>query len=288
MIEQALWAVALPVGCMAGVIALVVLLPPLRVKAGIADGVLALCLPGAAIGTFIVEKGLPTLPPEQKWLILPWILLAGGLLGLVLTSIGGRKYPGLMALIGAAVAGTCTGLWLVLPDLDSIDARITLGLQLGLAVLVVAGVMRQGRPVLTCIALWAAGAALSVTLLSSANITLALAAGAVSATSATAGLLLAIGAKKAPHARLGVGAALGVTCVLVMLMLVGQIYDNSSDGIAGWRWWLTIVGPGVLLLVPFATTKGRLAVAFAGVLTPAVVTGWLAASELMALDPTGY
>jgi len=288
MQEQALWAVGLPGGCMAIVLAIALLLGPLRRKAGIADAALALCIPGAAFITFLVEKGLPSLPPEQKWLILPWTFLIAGVLGLVATAIGGRKCPGAMAVLGAAAVGGAGGLWLALPGIDTVDARISIALELGIAVLVLAAVMRQGRPVLTCVALWGAATALSLTLASSANITLAMAAGAIAVTVAVAGVLLSIAPSSAPKQRLGVGAAIACATTLMMLLIVGRIYDNSLDGIATWRWLLVIGGPAVLLLVPFATTLGRKSVALVGVLLPAAVAAWPAVVELMAMEPTGY
>jgi hypothetical protein len=272
---------------MAVVLAIALLLGPLRRKAGIADAALALCIPGAAFITFLVEKGLPSLPPEQKWLILPWTFVLAGVLGLVATAISGRRHPGAMAVLGAAVVGCAGGLWLALPGIDTVDARISLALELGIAVLVLAAVMRQGRPVLTCVALWGAATALSLTLASSANITLAMAAGAIAVTVAVAGVLLSIAPGSAPKQRLGVGAAIACATTLVMLMIVGRIYD-IPDGIASWRWCLAICGPAVLLLVPFATTLGRKSIAFIGVLLPAAAAAWPAVRELMDMNPAGF
>jgi hypothetical protein len=85
-----------------------------------------------------------------------------------------------------------------------------------------------------------------------------------------------------------VGAAIACATTLVMLMIVGRIYDNSLDGIASWRWFLVIGGPAVLLLVPFATTLGRKSIAFIGVLLPAAAAAWPAVRELMDMNPAGF
>ncbi len=288
MIEQAMWAVGMPAAICAGLLALALFVPAFRRHAILADAACALCLPLAAFITFIVEKGLPTLPPEQKWLILPWTFLAGGMLGAGVSGAFGTRSPSVASLLAAAIAGGLAGWLLVLPDLDGLDARITLGLQVGVGVLVMAAIMRQARPVLTCTLIWGAGAALSLTLLASSNITLSLAAGAISATAAAAAMLLSIGAKSAPQGRLGVGAATGLACALVMLVVIGVRYDNSWDGIPQWRWWMCIAGPCVMLIVPFATTKGRVAAVLVGGLLPAAVTAWLAIEMVQDAMDVGF
>ena len=99
-------------------VALAVLVPPLRRRGAFTDGVFALCLPGAVLLTIVLEKGM-ALPPPQKWLILPWALLAGGVLGLIVSALCPRRGSGFVGLLAAGAdllgtVGNATGTGLLL------------------------------------------------------------------------------------------------------------------------------------------------------------------------------
>jgi hypothetical protein len=164
------------------------------------------------------------------------------------------------------------------------DTRVTLGLQLGLGVLLLGAVARSGRPVTCMIGAWACAALLSLTLLISANITLGLAAGAVSATAAVGAVGLSLFRGSAPAGRVGVGTAVSLAVTLVMLLVVGQAYDYSLDGIAPWRWWLCLLPLAILVLVPGGKRK---ALAIAAVLVPAAIAIAVAWPQLQDLIATG-
>ncbi len=293
MVDTVLYAVGLPAAVMGTVLALAILLPPLRRRAVLTDCSLALCLPGAALLSFVLEKGmiLPGGEGWQKWFITAWVLLGAIVLGLAAAGMGrGRQY-GPTAVLAAGVAGAAVALWLVLPGLDEAGARVTMGLKFALPVLVFAAAAALRRDVVFHIGVWATAAGLSMTLLVSANITLALTAGALAACAAVAAVVLSIFPSSAPSKRVGLGGAVGVSIAIVMLVVVGQIYD--IEGVAQWRWWLPLAGVPALLLLPKApkTSSATLAstmLALCVVIAPAIASIVLAALELAATSPAGF
>ena len=284
MLETTLQAVGIPTAIAAIVLLSALLVGPLRRRPGLADAALAVCLPCSAFITFMFEKGLPTLPPEQKWLIVPWVLLCAAALGVAARALAPRGNGSMQCLLAAAAAGGLGGWPLVLPGLDSLDASVTLGLQLGLGVLLLGAVARSGRPVTCMIGAWACAALLSLTLLISANITMGLAAGAVSATAAVGAVGLSLFRGSAPAGRVGVGTAASLAVTLVIFLVVGQAYDYSMDGIAAWRWWLCLMPLALLVLLPGGK---RSSLALTAVLVPTVVALAVAWPQLQDLMATG-
>ena len=202
----------------------------------------------------------------------------------------GRQY-GPTAVLAAGVAGAAVALWLVLPGLDEAGARVTMGLKFALPVLAFAAAAALRRDIVFHIGVWATAAALSMTMLVSANITLALTAGALSAVAAVAAVVLSVFPSSAPSKRVGLGAAVGVSIALVMLIVVGQIYD--IEGVAAWRWWLPLAGVPALLLLPkvpktSSATGASTMLALCVVIAPAIASIVLAALELAAASPAGF
>jgi hypothetical protein len=300
VVETVVYAVGLPTAIMGTVLVLTILLAPLRRRAVLADCALAVCLPGAALLSFVLEKGLivPGGDGWQKWFITAWVLLGAMALGLIGASLGRGRKRGLMTVVLAGAAGAAAALWIVLPGLDNEGLRVTMGLKFTLPVLAFAAASMLRRDVVFHIGVWATAAAVSMTLMASANITLALTAGALAACAAVAAIALSIFPSAAPSNRVGLGAAVGVSITLVIMVLVGQIYD--IEGVAPWRWWLPLAGVPALLLLPkpasstAKATNGRPGglsgnlLAIIIVVAPSVASIVLAINALTATNPSGY
>ncbi|MCH2135567.1 MAG: hypothetical protein MK101_03175 [Phycisphaerales bacterium] len=296
MISTALYAVGIPLAVSGGVLATTLLVPRLRTRGALIDGTLAACLAGAAMLSFVLEKGMqiPHSDEWQKWLITSWVLLIAAGAGMLASWASTIRIAPLGGWVIAAGLGASAAIWLELPGLDTAGDRVTFGLMLGLTVLVVQQAVATGRELIFCIGLWAIGASLSLTLLEGGNLTLPPVAGALSATAAAAAVLLAITSGGAPARRVGVGTATAAGTAFVFLIVLGQKYDYSVDGIADWRWWLPLTGLGALLLLPAAVHKSsskRRApwlMPLMLVVLPSVPSIILALKALATASPDGY
>ena len=209
MVDTVLYAVGLPTAVMGTVLVLAILLPPLRRRAVLADCCLAICLPGAALLSFVLEKGmiLPGSEGWQKWFITAWALLCAALcLGLAATGMGrGRQY-GPTAVLAAGVAGAGVALWLVLPGLDEAGARVTMGLKFALPVLAFAAAAVLRRDIVFHIGVWATAAALSMTMLVFGQYHTGVdRRGASQHVAAVAAVVLSVFPSSAPSKRVGLG-----------------------------------------------------------------------------------
>jgi len=310
MLDQVLYLVGLPALVLGAVLAIAMLLPPLRRRPVCADCALALCLPAAAALSFVLsilsdeatraQKVEALLGGDgwQEWYITPWVLLGALVLAIAAACIGRGRWRWEVPVLAAGIGGVLLAWLLVLPGLEGLWTRLFVGLKFAIPVLVFAGVAALRRDVLFQIAAWAAAAALSMTLMASGLYTLGFAAGALAATAAVAAVVLAVAPSSAPSNRVGHGAAVGLSITLIMLLLVGKTYDLSDVSI--WQWWMPFVGVPALFLLPrpaasSAKTTNPLGrrislglLALYVVLVPAIASMIQAAIDLSDTGSSGY
>ena len=180
---QILFTIGLPMLVGAILIVPAWLLPRIRVLSGIAGSALGVALGMATVVAFMAEAGVPSLPPGQKWHMLP--ILACGIVILcpVVAMVDGSGEVGrwLISIASGGIIG-----WLaVFPGLDLLG-QILLGVWVGISFMVISWVSHRRRGVTVTLSITLVFAALSILCMQAHFITLTLIAGALSATSGIA------------------------------------------------------------------------------------------------------
>ena len=173
---QILFTIGLPMLVGAILIVPAWLLPRIRVLSGIAGSALGVALGMALVVAFMAEAGVPSLPPGQKWHMLP--ILACGIVILcpVVAMVDGSGEVGrwLISIASGGIIG-----WLaVFPGLDLLG-QILLGVWVGISFMVISWVSHRRRGVTVALSITLVFAALSILCMQAHFITLTLIAGIV-------------------------------------------------------------------------------------------------------------
>jgi hypothetical protein len=206
----------------------------------------------ACVGSFWASVGWPTWPPPQKWLGLPWLVMAIGVLGLIDVSLPRQEWA---ARVMLAIAVGVAAAWLLpLPD----RLAITTGLVVGAFGLLSSLLdMPKSRRSLN-LGGWAAAVAVSMLALVANQLTLSLMAGAVAATYAAVWVLHLVFTGRMTRGGGAGGLVLG--SVLAAIAMTAWSYDY--DLVPQWAW--LAAGGGLVLafmleLGPLGRWQGSLA-----------------------------
>ena len=257
---QILFTIGLPMLVGAILIVPAWLLPRIRVLSGIAGSALGVALGMALVVAFMAEAGVPSLPPGQKWHMLP--ILACGIVILcpVVAMVDGSGEVGrwLISIASGGIIG-----WLaVFPGLDLLG-QILLGVWVGISFMVISWVSHRRRGVTVTLSITLVFAALSILCMQAHFITLTLIAGALSATSGIAFVTAFISERWGPEVpvdssavsdddstlptrslAIGWGGAFAVASLVPLVAFCGWAY-NVGD--VNWVHWGLVAGAPLML-----------------------------------------
>lgn len=258
--EQILFAVGFP--ALVGGILIVPawLVPRIRILSGVTGSALGVGLGMALVVAFMAEAGIPTLPPAQKWHMLP--ILACGIVILcpVVAIVDGSGELGRW-LIGIA-SGGIIGWLAVFPGLDLLG-QILLGVWVGISFMVISWVSHKRRGVTVTLSSTLVFAALSILCMQAHFITLTLIAGALSATSGigfVTAFISEVWGPKVSYASpvfpvdeselpsrslaIGWGGAFALASIIPLVAFCGWAY-NVGD--VSWLHWGLVAGAPLML-----------------------------------------
>ena len=223
-------------------------LPKFRYTAGIAGSALGVALGLALVVSFMAEAGVPSLPPAQKWHMLPVLACGITLLCPVIAMVDGSGEIGRW-LIAIGSGGIIA--WLaIFPGMDLL-LQILLGVWIALSFISLSWVSHRRRGLTVNLAYTIAFTGISILCMEAKFITLTLIAGALSATSgvAFASALVAIiwtrdkeGKRRA--IAIGWGGAFSLAALLPLMAFCGWAY-NVGD-VEPVHWLLVCSAPILL------------------------------------------
>lgn len=236
------------------------LLPRIRVLSGVTGSALGVALGMALVVAFMTESGIPSLPPAQKWHMLP-IIACGIVILCPMVAIGdgsGEVGRWLVSIASGGIIG-----WLaVFPGLD-LAGQILLGVWVGVSFMVLSWVSHRRRGVTVTLSITLVFTALSILCMQAHFITLTLIAAALAATSgigfATAfiserwGPEISAGSSTIPgdesqlptrSLAIGWGGAFAVASIIPLVAFCGWAY-NTGD--VNWIHWGLIAGAPLML-----------------------------------------
>jgi len=254
MIVQVLTGIGLP-AALAAVVLLIGWRPwPRTRQPEDAGWATALAFGGAFLAAFIVQQGMPSIPPHERWEWIALIMAGATVLGIIDGML--RRQP-VRTFTLAAIAGAAVGYALRLPDLDLVEARASLGVAiLGLVLVLDPLAARRPGPRLP-IALVIVMTTLATAAQAAAFGKLAFIAGAMAAAAGVHAVVAILN----PKLSLAPGGALVVAIALVLLSATGHAYDYGDL-----PWWMFVVPAASLVLM------------WAGEIKPIARRRWLSAA----------
>ncbi len=248
-IGQLLLTIGLPTLVGAILIVPAWLVPRIREISGLAGSALGVALGMALVVAFMCEAGVPSLPPEQKWHMLPIIACGIVILCPVVAIMDGSGELGrwLISIASGAIIG-----WLaVFPQMDLLG-RILLGVWVGLSFMVLSWVSHRRRGITVTLSLTIVFTAMSLLCFESHFITLTLINGALAAT-AGVGFASALIAEvwtrdeegKRRSIAIGWGGAFAAASLVPLACFCGWAY---TIGDVMWIHWGLVGAAPVMLL----------------------------------------
>lgn len=259
---QIMWTVGFPALIGAVIIVPAWLLPRIRGLSGLTGSALGVALGMALVIAFMTEAGIPSLPPSQKWHMLP--ILACGIVILcpvvALVDECGELGRWLISIASGAIIG-----WLaVFPGLGLVG-QILLGFWVGISFMVISWVSHRRRGVTVTLSITLVFSALSILCMEAHFITLTIIAGALAATSGVGfvtalyseiwgptvqpGPIVFPGDESELPSRslaIGWGGAFAVASIIPLVAFCGWAY-NVGD-VNGIHWGLVAAAPLMLCI----------------------------------------
>ncbi|MBG84985.1 MAG: hypothetical protein CMJ40_10645 [Phycisphaerae bacterium] len=257
---QILFAIGLP--AMVGAILIVPawLVPRIRRLSGLTGSALGVALGMALVVAFMAEAGIPSLPPDQKWHMLPILTCGIVILCPVVAIVDGSGEMGRWLI--SIASGGIIGWFAVFPGLDLLG-QILLGVWVGISFMVISWVSHRRRGVTVTLSITLVFAALSILCMQAHFITLTLIAGALSATSGIGFVTAFISERWGPEVpvgspvfpedeselpsrslAIGWGGAFAVASIIPLVAFCGWAY-NVGD--VTWLHWGLVAGAPLML-----------------------------------------
>ena len=233
-------------------------LPRFRYTAGIAGSALGVALGLALVVAFMVESGIPSLPPAQKWHMLPVLACGITMLCPVIAMVDGSGEVGRWLI--AIGAGGIIGWLAVFPGMDLL-LQVLLGVWVGLSFISLSWVSHRRRGLTVNLAYAIVFTGVSILCMEAKFITLTLIAGALAATCGVAfasalvaiiwirdhdpDMPLAAGQRRA--IAIGWGGAFSLAAILPLVAFCGWAYNVGE--VEAIHWLLVCSAPILLGLL---------------------------------------